>query len=230
MAWVCGALPAFATVRVIEVSTRQRARAERARRAPRPAAQARRPTARAPKGKAQAVPAEYLRAAPGWVTDPEAAFPADRGKVLYGVGFADKAPNPALTRRTSAAAARVDLASRLKAATEATLKGWMKASPDVVRDSAAAGKPFIEAVTRGTTSVVFPKARPTKFWTAPNGTAYCLVALNLDDSFHAAFVGKTREALNNLPPQQRQALLSVDVEAAVAVFEDYLAKQRGAER
>ena len=160
--------------------------------------------------------------APEWVDNPEGAFPGDRGKVLYAVGTGPNALNPALTRRRAEQQARIQMSSTMKVKVEAMMKDWMASSTDYADPENTTSKQFTEAVSREVTSATLVGARVAKYWTAPNGTVYCLMALDLNDAFFEAYKNKAKKALQD----HQDTLLKGKMEDALADLDKYLEKQQ----
>ena len=170
----------------------------------------------------KAVALEDHRNAPQWVDDPDGAYPGDRGKVLYVVGTGANALNPALTRRRASGSARVELASAMKVKVDSMMKDWMASSTDYANPENTTSKQFTEAVSREVTSATLVGARVSKYWTAPNGTVYCLMALDLNDSFFQAMKDKAKKALMD----HQDVVLKVKMEDALADLDQFLDKER----
>jgi len=165
-------------------------------------------------------------AQPQWVDDPEGAFPGDRGKVLYAVGFSENALNRQMTRRRAEADGRTKLAEVLRTNVQSMIKDWMATSRDYVKPENTTSKQFTEVVTRQVTSAVLVGSRASKYYTAPDKSVAVLMSLQRDDPFFEAIKKQAEEALKAMERDQQEKVLKVRMEDAIKSLDGYLDKQK----
>ena len=159
---------------------------------------------------------------PQWVDDPEGAFPGDRGKVLYAVGFSENALNRQMTRRRAEADGRNKLAEVLRVHVQSMVKDWMATSTDYVKPENTTSKQFTEVVSRQVTSAVLVGSRSSKYYTAPDKSVAVLMSLQRDDPFFEAIKKQAEEALKAMKRDEQEKVLKVRMEDALKSLDGFL--------